>query len=181
VQPANDGAHPWIAELGWGVALALGVVFVLGWARHPLLRAFALVRQWATRGRYLQIAARPAVPAVVEPAVSMVPAEAPVREPMAPPVNVPLVSDGNVNALLEELGSDDETAARALLQLYARGGWLKWEELLPQDVPAELRDKLVSVCRNINGSLALDEARAALTQARQMLKMHQVGLQPTPA
>jgi hypothetical protein len=181
VQPANDAApSPMVAELGWGVALALGAVFALGWARHPLLRALALVRQWATRGRYLQIAARPVVAAVADP-VGVVPAEAPAREPVGAPPSAALVSDGKVNALLEELGSDDETAMRALLQLYARGGWLKWEELLPQDVPAELRDKLVKTCRTINGSLALDEARAALAQARQMLKMHQVGWQPTPA
>ncbi|MBV9563676.1 MAG: hypothetical protein JOY90_25020 [Bradyrhizobium sp.] len=181
VQAANDAAPSHVvAELGWGVALVLGAVFALGWARRPLTRALALVRQWAARGRHLRIAARPAVAAVADP-VGMVPAGAPARGPVPTSPSAALVSDGKVNALLDELGSDDETATRALRQLYARGGWLKWEELLPQDVPVELRDKLVKICRTINRTLALDEARAALAQARQMLNMHRVAWQPAPA
>jgi hypothetical protein len=84
------------------------------------------------------------------------------------------VKDKSVHELLDLLGSDDETANRALLQLYVRGGWLKWEDIIPHELPADVRARLLKICRVINGTLSLGEARAALAQARRVLKAHNI-------
>ncbi|MBV9563677.1 MAG: hypothetical protein JOY90_25025 [Bradyrhizobium sp.] len=84
------------------------------------------------------------------------------------------VKDKSVHELLDLLGSDDETANRALLQLYVRGGWLKWEDMIPHELPADVRARLLKICRVINGTLSLGEARAALAQARRVLKAHNI-------
>jgi hypothetical protein len=84
------------------------------------------------------------------------------------------VKDKSVHELLDLLGSDDETANRALLQLYVRGGWLKWEDMIPHELPPDVRARLLKICRVINGTLSLGEARAALAQARRVLKAHNI-------